>query len=359
MPRAWTTRILFNGLVTAAVLLPGLSWAGPVGTVTAGGYAFSNFQGPGSGTGAGAGTNMNGIANGGAAVGFGIDNNGNFTNFVRNPDGTFTTINGLATGALANGINNAGDIVGVQNGQAFLIPHGGSVTPISIPGASSSAAFGINDKGNIVGQYGVGAQTPGFYLGSNSGTPVRIDAPAGADTVNVQGVNNSGQVVGFYVGNDGQDHGFQANIASAVKGQITGTAIGDPTLPTIPGEPGATFVFSQILGVNDKGIAVGYYGDSTTSQHGFLYNLSTGAYTFLDDPSEGFDNGVEVTQITGINNLGQITGFYSDSSGVFHGFVADPTAAAPEPGSIVLAGFGLLGLGFGCLRRRAAAARQA
>ena len=67
---------------------------------------------------------------------------------------------------------------------------------------------------------------------------------------------------------------------------------------------------------------MGYYGDSTTSQHGFLYNTKTGQYTFLDDPSEAFDNGVEVTQITGITNSGEITGFYSDANGVFHGFVA-------------------------------------
>ena len=89
-------------------------------------------------------------------------------------------------------------------------------------------------------------------------------------------------------------------------------------------EPGATFVFSQVLGINDQGIAVGYYGDSTTSQHGFIYNTNTGVYTFLDDPSEAFNNGVEVTQITGITNSGEITGFYSDVNGVFHGFVATP-----------------------------------
>ena len=35
-------------------------------------------------------------------------------------------------------------------------------------------------------------------------------------------------------------------------------------------------MFSQILGINDHGIAVGYYGDSTLSQHGFLYNTNTG-----------------------------------------------------------------------------------
>jgi hypothetical protein len=107
-------------------------------------------------------------------------------------------------------------------------------------------------------------------------------------------------------------------------GSVTGVAIADPTIPTVAGEPGATFVFSQILGINDKGIAVGYYGDSTTSQHGFLYNTKTGQYTFLDDPSEAFANGVEVTQITGITNSGEITGFYTDANNVAHGFVAKP-----------------------------------
>jgi hypothetical protein len=33
---------------------------------------------------------------------------------------------------------------------------------------------------------------------------------------------------------------------------------------------------------------------------------------------------VEVTQITGITNSGEITGFYSDVNGAFHGFVATP-----------------------------------
>ena len=136
------------------------------------------------------------------------------------------------------------------------------------------------------------------------------------DVVNAQSINNKGLVVGFYVGNDGQDHGFMASEGTAKKGTLTGTAIADPTIPTVAGEPGATFVFSQVLSVNDHGIAVGYYGDSTTSQHGFIYNTHTGQYTFLDDPSEAFDNGVEVTQITGITNSGEITGFYSDANGV-------------------------------------------
>ena len=42
--------------------------------------------------------------------------------------------------------------------------------------------------------------------------------------------------------------------------------------------------------MNDAGIAVGYYGDSTTSQHGYLYDTATGVYTFLDDPAAAFHN---------------------------------------------------------------------
>jgi hypothetical protein len=156
---------------------------------------------------------------------------------------------------------------------------------------------------------------------------VTINAPSGPNVVNAQGINNFGLIVGFYVGTDGQDHGFIANLSNTKNGVLTGTPVADPTIPNVAGEPGATFVFSQLLGVNDAGIVVGYYGDSTTSQHGFLYNTNTGKYTFVDDPSEKFSGGVEVTQITGITDSGELAGFYSDANGAFHAFTACPPDA--------------------------------
>ncbi len=288
------------------------------------GFLFTNFNGPNAGTNAAAGTNMNGISNSGTAVGVDIDNNGAFHNFTVNPLKSRTVnelnING-STKAMALAVNSSGTVVGTDgNGNAFYT-NKGKVKTFIPTGGMSAVALGINDNGTIVGQYVTSTATPGF-IRVNNHTTLTINAPSGPNLVNAQGINNHGLVVGFYQGTDGNVHGFMANEKSARNGVLTGTAIADPTIPNVPGEPGATFVFSQILGINDKGIAVGYYGDSTLSQHGFIYNTHTGVYTFLDDPSEAFDNGVEVTQITGITNSGEITGFYSDANGVFHGFVA-------------------------------------
>jgi hypothetical protein len=297
-----------------------------VGTVESGGYKFTNFDGPNPGNMAGTGTNSNGISNNGTAAGFTISNSSTFTNFVVNPmKGRSLKVLNINGSSKANvfAVNSSGTVVGSDgNGNAFFIMHGKLHTFIP-NGGMSAVALGINDHGTIVGQYVTLTATPGF-IRLQGNRYITVNAPSGPNTVNAQGINNKDLVVGFYVGTDGQDHGFVASAKGVKSGALIGTAVADPVIPSVSGEPGATFVFSQILGVNDHGIAVGYYGDSTTSQHGFLYNTHTGKYTFLDDPSEAFSNGVEVTQITGITNSGEVTGFYTDANGVAHGFVATP-----------------------------------
>ena len=304
----------------------------------------------------GTGTNFNGISNTGTVVGFTTPDNLNFVNFTANPlvSQTPTDLNVNSPAAMAFGINSAGVVVGTDgNGNAFALDRG-TLTSFLPNGATSALAFGINDQGGIVGQYtSANGNTPGFITslsnveggGSNY---VTVNAPTGTaigDFVNVQGINDNGLVVGFYIGNDDEDHGFLAHTSSISNGMLTGIAIADPTIP-----PGATFVFSQVLAVNDQGIAVGYYQDSTGSQHGFLYNTNTGTYSLLDDPSVVSTDGIEITQITGINNSGEITGFYSGANGVLEGFVA--VQSVPEPGSIALLSIGLATLLGRCWVRR-------
>lgn len=287
------------------------------------GYRFVNIDGPNAGNTVGTGTNLNGIANNGIGIGFTIANNGTFTNFTAshwNPYWSRILPNPVNP-ANAFGLNSNGVVVGTDGvGHAYFL-YRGKVTTFTPFGGTNATAFGINDYNTIVGQYTTALASPGFVRFSNNKF-LSIISPTGPNVVNAQGINNNGLIVGFYVGNDGQQHGFVSHVQSAKNGVITVTPVADPKIPAVPGEPGATFVFSQILGVNDRGIAVGYYGDSTGSQHGFLYNTHTGVYTFLDDPNAAFHNGVVVTQITGITNSGEIAGFYSDANGVFHGFQA-------------------------------------
>ncbi len=49
---------------------------------------------------------------------------------------------------------------GITHG--FLLDTAGSFISIDVPGASSTAASGINPQGDIVGTYSVGAITHGF-----------------------------------------------------------------------------------------------------------------------------------------------------------------------------------------------------
>lgn len=129
-------------------------------------YTFQSFDGPGQN---GGGTTVNGINNNGAIVGFSTNNAATptlFTNFIRNPNGSFSTINvNNDPLAMANGINNSNTLVGVSNNQAFS-QTGTTFTMLSPPNSTTGmqTAFAINDHSVIVGQFTDNATDtqPGF-----------------------------------------------------------------------------------------------------------------------------------------------------------------------------------------------------
>jgi probable HAF family extracellular repeat protein len=120
-----------------------------------------------------------------------------------------------ATGGAA--INGFSQVVGGSSGpnlgffQGFLETYAGATTPIfqtfDYPGADISNLFGINNNGQIVGNYTIlGGAAGGFlYDGANFVTVT----PPGASSSNVFGLNDYGQIVGNYSAS-GTQHGFAA-----------------------------------------------------------------------------------------------------------------------------------------------------
>ena len=102
------------------------------------------------------------------------------------------------TGTFPRGINNVGQIVGdyladPTTVKGFLLDHG-HFTTIAPPGSTLTIAYDINDAGQIVGNYGSFAQPRSFLW--THGQLVATDRPGTAAAL-TSGINRSGQFVTF------------------------------------------------------------------------------------------------------------------------------------------------------------------
>jgi hypothetical protein len=192
----------------------------------------------------------------------------------------------LITLGQANGLDSFGNIVGsacCYNGW-YLTPSGASST-LNFPGASYTSANGINDAGEIVGVAQVSGATIGFYL--NGGLPTEVVYTGGAPTWAL-GVNNSGQIVGQYLLPDSTAHGYLFTPPASFSPLDVPNAVG-----------------TVASGINDYGDIVGQYVDQAGVGHGFyLSHLSKGKFKTIDYP------GATGTAVIGINNNGQMVGQY-------------------------------------------------
>ena len=168
---------------------------------------------------------------------------------------------------------------------------------IDYPGAEGTRAEGINDSGQIVGWYtDAGGANHGFlYDGLQSFTP--IDYPNALNTVATD-INGSGLIVGHY--RDAKDSLIQRGFL------YNGTTFSSLHYP------GAVYSYAE--GINDSGHIVGYY-QTYTEFRGFLYK--DGGYTSLHYPDS------QDTWAMGINNSGKIVGYYQLAAGGRYGFVYD------------------------------------
>ncbi len=178
--------------------------------------------------------------------------------------GAFTTIDDPSAGVTsttAEKINKSGDIVGVFRmggpGNGFL-DSGGVFSTVNFPGGVGTHANGINNAGEIVGQYkaSLGARHQGFL--DNGGVFTTIDFPLAADTVAAD-INTAGDIVGSY---------------AFTKGTIFGFLYSGGSFSTIAVPLAAS---TEAVGINDQGDIVGVYLDQAGVIHGFEASPTTTA----------------------------------------------------------------------------------
>jgi hypothetical protein len=166
--------------------------------------------------------------------------------------------------------------------------------------------LGINDSGLIAGYFGSGAA-------GHPNRGYRVSPPYGqgnfrsenfphAVQTQVTGLNNTGITVGFYVDNAGNQQGFYYS-----HGRYH--TVNFPT--DNPAKPGV----DQLLGVNDAGMAVGFFTDSKGANHGYVYNIRTHRSHLLNTPG---DTG---TTAAGINNQNDVAGFGTNGAGATESFL--------------------------------------
>ena len=204
-----------------------------------------------------------------------------------------------ASSTLAWGINSRGDIVGYytgadNNSHGFLL-NGGHYAAIDYPGAAVTLVEGINPQGDVVGEFGATATSPhrAFLLGAD-GVYTPFDFP-GAATTSFAGINARAEIAGQYTLADGNRHTFLW-----VAGRLTKIDY-----------PGATA--TGPLGITPQGEVVGAYVVAGVA-HGYVYSTGSG-FTTIDYPAATYTN------VTGRNSSGDIVGRYLDEASVSHGYI--------------------------------------
>lgn len=163
--------------------------------------------------------------------------------------------------------------------RGFLMDRNGKFTRIDVPGALVTLPLGLNDRGQVVGSWvdpdeatvnpvtGETGPTHGFLW--ERGRVTTFDIP-GATTTAVYEINNRGQIVGNYADVSGAQHGYVLR-----NGKVT--TIDHPQAAQAPNLTG-----TRVVGINDRGDLVGGYGDEQQLIHAWRWK--NGRFTDLDPP---------------------------------------------------------------------------
>jgi hypothetical protein len=211
----------------------------------------------------------------------------------------------------------------------------------NFPGSAQTEVAGINDNGVSVGQFLKAGRVSGFYL--QNGTYHKVVFPGSSSSNELLGINNAGLAVGEFA--NGLDmHAYRLNINTHRFARInirnsanviaTGINAGGAVVGFFTNAVGKTVGFlrrpsgqvvtlakrgadlTEAFGINKDGLVVGAYSVAGST---FGFTWTAGHFRTINDP-DGFGS----TVVQGVNNAGDLVGFYTDSHGNTNGMLATP-----------------------------------
>lgn len=239
-------------------------------------------------------------------------------------NGTITDLTpGIPAGdaAIANGINDAGQIVGAINYATPFIWQNGALTTLGHLGGGGGVASDVNNAGQAVGlSYTQLVAELGFLHHAvlwQNGTTTDLGVLPGDEDSAAAAINALGQIAGSSGRTDPVT--YVATYRAFVHDAGVMTALPVPSSESYAGD------------INDAGVVVGTMraGAGFSNFHAWIY--ADGVVTDLNTlvPS---GSGLQLAYAAGINNAGQIVGTAYDAQGRYHAFLLTPVA----PGTPVL-----------------------
>lgn len=171
--------------------------------------------------------------------------------------------------------------------------------------------LGMNNRGVIASYFGSGAANhpnKGYELTRHAaGFTIASENFPGSVQTQVTGLNDIGVTVGFWSNANNAD-GANANFGFyRLGGQFHTVNFPATSMSNPP--------VNQLLGVNDHNLAVGFYNDAKGNSHGYTYSIIGGRFHTVS-----IRGAVSVTA-TAINNNGDVAGFSANAAGTTNGFL--------------------------------------
>lgn len=263
---------------------------------------------------------LTGINDSSVAVGYYTDTSYVVHGFIYQ-NGGYTTLDGpLGPGnTQLEAISSNGTILLLQTTQYFLwngtqfTPVGTNGTVTGVSGTQTIFFTGLNGSGTVSGYYvnSFTGNDVAVYGTPALGTPGTTTPPTANGTFTQVACSGTGQQIAQAINNSGTVTGHCGS---------NGFLLSGGTLTTL-NYPSATA--TQVNSINNTGsLIVGAYNPTGTTYYGFQYNGTT--FSQVLPPT------AVIAYALGVNNSGQIAGYYSTSGGATYGFILGPPPVYAE-----------------------------